>query len=265
MRLKLRSVPGFESFSAGVVLWIAFVIALAALVQGALGLGFPMVATPLIALVTDMRSAVILVLLPCVAAIVANIVKGGPLRPVLAEFWMMPFYAFAGAVVGTRLFIAFPAFPFAVLLALVILVYLNLDRLGKTEWPLIRRHKILFGALFGVVAGVSEGTANAAAPPLVVYYLALGLTPVSLVQALNICFITGKATQFTTLASSGGVSLAQWLVTLPLAAVAGVSVLYGIRIRSRVAAATYRRWLRYALFAVALILLAQYAYTKLAN
>lgn len=102
--------PGFESFSVGVVLWIVMVIAFAALVQGALGLGFPMVATPLIALVTDIRSAVILVLLPCVAAIVANVTKGNQLRPVLAEFWVMPLYALADAVIGTRLFIAFPAF-----------------------------------------------------------------------------------------------------------------------------------------------------------
>jgi len=257
--------PGFESFSLGVIVWIAVVIALSALVQGALGLGFPMVATPLIALVTDMRSAVILVLLPCVATIVANIVKGGPLKPVFSEFWMMPFYALTGAVIGTWLFITFPAFPYAVLLAAVILIYLNLDRLGRTDWPLIRQHKVLFGALFGVIAGMSEGTANAAAPPLVIYYLALGLTPVTLVQALNICFITGKATQLATLASGGGVSPVQWLVTLPLAAVAGVCVFYGIHIRSRLAAATYRLWLRYGLFAVALVLLAQYVYSKWAG
>lgn len=254
--------PGFESFSVGVVLWIVLVIALAALVQGALGLGFPMVATPLIAMVTDMRSAVILVLLPCVVAVVANIVKGGPLRPVLARFWMMPLYAFTGAAIGTRLFIAFPEFPFAVLLAVMILVYLNLDRLGRTEWPAIPRHGMLFGALFGITAGITEGTANAAAPPLVIYYLALGLAPATLVQALNICFLTGKVTQFFTLASGGGVTPAQWLITLPLAAVAGIGVISGIRIRNRVDAATYRRWLRYALFAVALILLAQYAYAS---
>jgi len=253
-------VPGFETFSAGVVLWIVIVIAIAAWVQGALGLGFPMVATPLIALVTDMKSAIVLVLLPCVAAIIANIVKGGPLRPVLADFWMMPFYSLTGAVIGTRLFIVFPGFPFAVLLAVVLLTYLNLDRLGRTDWPVIRRHKVLFGMLFGVIAGISEGTANAAAPPLIVYYLALGLTPVSLVQALNICFITGKTTQFATLAAGGGISLAQWLATLPLAAISGISVLYGIRTRSRIPTATYRYWLRYALFAIALVLLGQYAY-----
>jgi uncharacterized membrane protein YfcA len=252
--------PGFESMSAGVVLWVICVIALAGLMQGALGLGFPLVATPLIALVTDMRSAVILVLLPCIAAIVTGMVMGGPLRPVLARFWMMPIYMFIGAAIGTRLFIAYPDVPYALLLAAVILIYLNLDRLGKTDWPLLRRYDKTFALVFGLLAGASEGTANVAAPPLVIYYLAAGVSPLSLAQALNICFLAGKTTQFTTLAWFGGVSLAQWIVTLPLAVVGTFTAVRGVRIRSRIDATTYRLWLKRALFAMALILLAQYAY-----
>lgn len=255
--------PGFEAFSLGVLLWIVAVIALAGLVQGALGLGFPIVATPLLALVTDMRSAVILVLLPCLAAVIANVIKGGALKEVLAEFWMMPVYMLIGAALGTRLFIVAPQFPYSLLLATMIFVYLNLDRVGRTEWPLMRRHKKWFGALFGVIAGASEGTANVAAPPLVIYYLGLGMTPVALVQALNICFLTGKTTQFVTLATTGGVGFAQWFATLPLALVATATVLYGVRVRSRINAAAYRSWLKGALFVIAFILLAQYAYAHL--
>lgn len=255
--------PGFESLSAGVVLWVVLVIALAGLVQGALGLGFPLVATPLIALVTDMRSAVILVLLPCLATVITGMITGGPLKPALARFWAMPIYMLVGAAIGTRLFIAYPGVPYALLLAVIILVYLNLDRLGKTDWPLMRRHDRLFAALFGVLAGASEGTANVAAPPLVIYYLAVGVTPLALVQALNICFFAGKTTQFATLAWAGGVGFTQWAVTLPLAAVATYTALRGVHIRSRIDAATYRKWLKRALFAMALILLAQYAYNTL--
>lgn len=254
--------PGFESLSIGVLLWIVAVMALAGFVQGALGLGFPIVATPLIALTTDMRSAVILVLLPCLATITANIVKSGSLRAVLAEFWMMPFFMLIGAAIGTQLFIAAPQFPYSLLLAAMMLVYLNLDRFGRTDWPVIRQRKKLFGALFGVAAGLSEGTANVAAPPLIIYYLGLGLTPAALVQALNICFFMGKTTQFATLASAGGVSVTQWLITLPLAVVATITVFHGVRVRNRIDAATYRQWLRRALFVMAVILVGQYAHAK---
>jgi hypothetical protein len=256
--------PGFESLSGGVVLWVFLVIALAGTVQGALGLGFPIVATPLIAAVTDMRTAVIVVLLPCLACVATNIAKTASLRAALAEFWAMPFYMIAGAAVGTRIFIAFPQLPYTLLLAGMILFYLNLERLGRTDWPLLRTHRGMFGLLFGVLAGTAEGTANIAAPPLVIYYLALGLTPAMLVQGLNICFFAGKATQFATLATAGGVEPAQWIATLPLTVVACATAIYGIRIRDRIDAATYRTWLKRALFVMAVILCAQFLYAALA-
>ncbi len=257
--------PGFESFSPALVVWVVAVVALSGLVHGGLGLGFPIVATPLIALATDMRSAIILVLLPCIAVVAASIIKGDGLRAVLGEFWPMPIFMFVGASIGTRLFIAFPGAPFTLLLAILIIVYLNLDRLEKTEWPLVKRHRRWFGAVFGLVAGVCEGSANASAPPLVIYYMALALPPTALVQALNICFITSKTTQFATLAAAGGVTATQWLSTLPLAVVSVTALLWGVRVRGNVDAATYRRWLKRALFAIALVLLAQYSFSSVSK
>ena len=252
--------PGFESLSPGILVWVFLVLVLAGLVQGALGLGFPIVATPLIAAVTDMRTAVILVLLPCLACVATNILRSGPVRPVLAEFWAMPLYVIVGSAIGTQLFIAVPQFPYALLLAGMILFYLNLERIGRTEWKPIRTHRLFFGMLFGVLAGASEGTANISAPPLVIYYLALGVTPAALVQGLNLCFLTGKATQFATLASAGGVEAIQWLATLPMAAAASLGTVAGVKIRNRIEAQTYRTWLKRALFVMALILLGQFAY-----
>ena len=252
--------PGFESLTPPLLAWIVAVVILAGVVQGALGLGFPTLATPLIAVVSDIRTAVIIVLLPCIATIVTGLVRSGFLRQALAEFWMMPAYMLIGAAVGTRIFIAFPEFPYALLLAALIVVYLNLDRLGGGDSKLLRAHRGPFGAVFGLVAGVTEGTANVAAPALVVYYLALGIQPAIMVQALNICFLTGKSTQFATLAYAGGVTMTQWAMTLPLAVIAAAGAVYGIRIRNRIDASTYRRWLRGALWVIAGILVAQYAY-----
>jgi uncharacterized membrane protein YfcA len=116
-----------------------------------------------------------------------------------------------------------------------------------------------------VLAGAVEGTANIAAPPLVIYYLALGVAPVTLVQGLNICFFAGKATQFVTLAAAGGVEIIQWMATLPLAVVACITAVLGIRIRSRIDAATYRIWLKRALFVIALLLLLQFMYRLAAH
>src|SRR5688572_1581390 len=113
--------PGFESLPLYLVIWIALVLAFAGMVQGALGVGFPMLATPLIAMVTDMRTAVILVLIPCVATTITNIVTAGPLGATLRRFWFMPLCMLAGAAIGAHVFVSHAAFPFALLLAGVIL------------------------------------------------------------------------------------------------------------------------------------------------
>jgi uncharacterized protein len=254
--------PGFESLSLEIVLWVVVVTAFSGFVQGALGLGYPMIATPLIALTADMRTAIILVLLPCLAAVTVNVIKSGSLREVLAEFWMMPVFMLVGAAIGTRLFIAAPWFPYSLLLAAMIIIYLNLDRLGRSEWPAMRKWKKSSAASFAVIAGMSEGTANVAAAPLLIYFLGIGLAPAAIVQGMNMCFLVGKSTQFVTLATYGGVAAAQWLGTLPLAAIATLTVISGIRVRNRLDAVTYRLWLRRALFVMAVILLAQYAYGR---
>jgi hypothetical protein len=54
-------------------------------------------------------------------------------------------------------------------------------------------------------------------------------------------------------------------MTLPLAVAAGAGAWYGVRVRGRIDAASYRRWVRGALFAIAGLLIGQYAYGFLAG
>ena len=251
---------GFETITLEVILWIVLAVTLSGFVQGTLGFGFPFLATPMVAMVTDMRTAIITILLPTLSTTVVTLFTCGSLKPVFKRFWLMPFYAFAGALAGTWIFVGAPNFPYQLLLAAIILVYLNLDRISRGDWPLIRRHERVFAPLAGAAAGLFEGTANVAAPPLIIYYLALGLGPALLVPALQICFFIGKTTQFTVLTLHGGVSMTQWVATLPLIICAITGVFAGARIRHRIDAETYRRWVKRALLVIAFALLAQYIY-----
>src|SRR5262245_11474255 len=97
-----------DGFSTGLALWIALVMVLAGLVQGTLGFGFPFIATPLIGLASDMRTAIIVVLLPTLATGIVALVASGPLKATVVRFWMMPLYQIVGAVIGTSLFVSAP-------------------------------------------------------------------------------------------------------------------------------------------------------------
>lgn len=250
---------GLESLSPWLIAYVALVIAIAGWIQGALGLGFPMIATPLIAAATNMQLAVVMVLIPCIATIVVSILRSPGFAGILRRFWWISVVALLGAAAGAKLFVLFPGFPYALLLAGVILFYLNLERLGLSQWPVMQRNERSFGLLFGFLGGLSESTANIAAPPLIIYYLGIGLQPLLLVSAMNISFFTGKTTQFATLASSGIATPEQWLLTLPLAVVATVASWHGSTVRSRIDGRAYRIWLRRMLLTMALILLAQVA------
>ena len=259
LSLALFVMPGFESLSVIVIVWIALVLAFAGAVQGTLGVGFPMVATPMIAAVTDMRTAVILIVLPCVATTFTNVVLTGQFLPTLRRFWFMPLCMLIGAAIGTWLFVAYPQFPFALLLAGVIVLYLYLDHLGRVEWAFVPRHRVAAGVGFALLAGLSEGAANVAAPPLLMYLFSLGVDRMVFVQVLNLCFTVGKPTQMAILTMEGGVTWMQWAITLPFAALATVATVYGIRVRERIDAQAYRRWLVRLLLVMALMLVMQYA------
>ena len=255
---------GFESISGGVAVWVIAVIVVAALIQGTLGFGFPFVATPLLAMMVDMRTAIIVVLLPTLATVTTMLFASGPLGPVLRRFWPMPVYSIFGALAGTAIFVAAPDFPYPMLLAGIILVYLNLDRFAQGAWPFAQRHERALAPLAGVAAGLFEGTANVAAPPLIIYYLALGLTPAVLVTALQLSFFVGKIAQFSVMTLQGGVTLAQWAATLPLAVGSVAGVLVGVRLRGRIHADAYRLWVKRALLVIALALIAQFVWRTIA-
>jgi len=235
------------------------VMALAGFVHGALGLGFPLVATPLLALFIDVKTAVVFALLPALTATGISVVKGGRPMEVIRKFWMLPVYMIAGSYLGARLFIAANPAPFLLLLALLILTYLNLQRLQGLTAHWIGIHPHMARAVFGLVAGGFESTANVSGPVLLIYFLSTSLPPLALVQALNLCFLAGKTTQGLALASAGAIPAAVWLSTLPFAAVGAGSVLLGIGVRSRIDAPTYRAWLRRALWVIVVLLVGQFA------
>jgi uncharacterized membrane protein YfcA len=244
---------------------LVFACLVAGFGHGALGFGFPVVATPIVALVIDIRSAIALLAPVTLALTVISALRGGPLIALVREFWFVPVATALGAWVGTRILLAAPPEPFVLILALVILLYLNVDRIGRGKSERVQRLRTAFGLGFGFVAGVFEAVANVAGPVLLIYFMLLGLAPLQMVQTLNLCFSLGKGTQTATWALSGEISAAAWLVIAALVVPTVGALLAGMRLRSRIDAQTYRRWLRGALWVMALLLLGQFSTRVLAS
>lgn len=249
--------PGFEDPTTAVTLLLVVITSAAGLVHGALGLGFPMIATPLVAMLTDVRSAVLIVLAPTLAINVVNILRGGHWARSIGRFWPLAAYAGVGSVAGSQLLVVSDPAPYKLLLAAMILLYLNVSRLGlPMGW--VRAHPQLASAVFGCLAGFLAGTVNVMVPVLIVFSLELGLAPVVMIQVFNFCFLSGKLAQAAVLAHAGVLTGPVITATLPLLAVAVASLLAGMALRDRVDPETYRRWLKRVLLAIALMLIAQF-------
>jgi len=258
----IRNMPGIDNLTLPAFMMLLGIMLSAGLVHGTLGLGFAVVATPLLALLTDVRSAILITLFPTLTVNIASMLAGGAWRHSLGRFWPLGIYVALGSVVGTKLLLVADPAPFKLLLAAIILVYLYVQRLApqrpQRPQPAKPRPAIAL-VLLGLTAGFLAGTVNVMVPMLILFFLNTGLAPTAMVQVFNLCFFAAKITQVGVFMLAGALEAQLVSATIPLAAAALLALLIGMALRARIEAATYRRWLRWVLPVIALLLLVQYA------
>ena len=247
-----------EDLSTLDIVLLGAILVLGGGVHGLLGFGFPLLATPLMAMVVDVRSAILILLIPTMSINIASIFEGGRGRLAVGRFWPLVVCVSAGSVIGTRLLIGTDPAPYKLLLAAVLLAYLVIQQRGL-RMPWIKNRPRAAMLVFGLAAGLLAGTVNAAVPALIVYALELGLPPLVTVQVFNFCFLVGKLSQAFTFGAAGLFTATVILNTIPAALLALAGLWAGARLRSRVDTDTYRGWLRRALFVIAILLVFQYA------
>jgi uncharacterized membrane protein YfcA len=236
---------------------IAAAIFVAGLSQGALGFGFPAISTPVLALMTDIKTAVLLNLLPNMTVNVISVIQGGNWRASLGVHWSVAVYALIGSFIGASVLIFAPQEPLRLLLAAIIFVYLYQKQIALLNWNALMRRPRLAQAGFGLTGGFFSGSVNNSLPPLLIYFMLLGVETIVMTQMLNLCFLGGKLVQAATLAGAGELSLRAAAANVPLTLVALAGMAVGQRVQRYLSVETYQKLLRKILFVVAFLLLAQ--------
>ncbi len=228
----------------------------AGLIHGTLGLGFPMVATPMLATMMDVRSAILITLLPTIAINIASIVNSKSSLASTKPFLPLVLFALLGSMLGASILAITDPAPFRIVLAGLILLYLwNRIRIPK-QW--LEENAMLAMAVFGIIAGISAGTTNVMVAVLIIYFMSLDTPRSTLVPALNSCFLVGKISQIIVLSIAGLVSISLLLETAPLAVAAVAALLLGQRLQPRIQVSTYQAILRKLLLLLAIILIYQF-------
>jgi len=233
------------------------------LVHGTLGLGFPMIATPLLSLTYDVRTAVILTLLPTIAVNLVSVVSAGNWRHSVARFWPLSCYALIGSIAGTLLIANHDPAPYKLVLACLILLYLAIQYRRFTINPLSSISPTLSMLVFGLLAGLAAGATNVMVPVLIIYSLSLGLSKNTMVQVFNMTFLAGKIAQTSVFAYKSLLDINWFLATLPMAALSLVALGIGIAIRDKIPAPLFTRIVKLLLVLMAFLLIAQYGISLL--
>ncbi len=246
-----------------IVLAVVPVVVFSGFVHGALGMGFPMVATPVIAVFLDVKLAILITLLPTAAVNIASIMSQRSGWSGLKRYQPLAAASLAGAVCGSMVLAIADAAPFKLLLAVLILVFLMTGQQGVWPERWFRLNSMWAMLLTGLLAGFAAGTTNVMVAVLIVYFLTLNVPRNEMVPAMNLCFLLGKLAQIVVFYWANLLSLSLALATAPLAVCAVVSLRVGQRAGAKLPQERYRHLLRVLLAVLATILLLQFGLSLL--
>ena len=219
--------------------------------------GFPIVATPLLAMVVDVKTAIALSIVPNIVMDALQVGRRSQnLWATARRVAVLLAFGFLGTVVGTGSLVVMPARLALAILALVVLGFVVLNVSGAS-FRVPARGEPWLSPPVGFAAGFLGGVTNVPGTLLVLYFHALGLSKQEFVRSVALCFMSYKIAQLVTVASYG-------LLTWPLlgASVAltivGIGAFWlGLRVQDALPERTFNRAVLVFLTLLGLSLLAR--------
>src|ERR1700674_1295866 len=89
-------------FAPAMIAALVVIVIVGAIAHGAIGFGFPLISTPLVALLIDIKTAVLITVVPNIAVNVISLVRGGNWRESIGKHWPMAIWVVLGTMIGTH-------------------------------------------------------------------------------------------------------------------------------------------------------------------
>ena len=228
----------------------------AAFVKGATGLGFPLIATPTVALLLDIRIAVTILILPNLLMDVTQVFRDGFPYPVVQRFKSMIGLTIIGVFLGTMVLVMLPLWALNLSLGIMVLVFV-ISNLLKFDFTISPAAEKILSPVFGFISGFLNGMTNAAGPTLAIYFYSLKLEKRNFVKSVATIFVITKATQLIAISTW---NLFNWnTITLSIQVVllTMLGFFAGLKTQDRVNQRTFNRGLLVLLTLVGVILIAR--------
>jgi uncharacterized protein len=237
-------------------LLVAVALLFAAYVKGASGMGFPLIATPTLALLLDIRTAITILIIPNLVMDITQVFRGGFPVAVLRRFGWFSLSTIIGVFLGTKVLITLPLWILNLCLGVMVLVFVvsNWLRFDFTVSPKLERALSLPA---GLISGFLNGMTNAAGPALAIYLYHLKLPKMEFIKSIATIFIITKLSQLAAISTWNLFNESTLLLSLGVSFFVLLGFYGGLKTQDHVNQQTFNRGLLVLLFIIGVTLMAR--------
>jgi uncharacterized membrane protein YfcA len=219
---------------------MAAVVLAAGFIKGAIGFGFPSLATPLLSLVVDVKTAVVVLILPNIVMDGIQFARRGAPLATVRRFGTLLLSGGVGIVLGTRVLTLLSPRTATLILGVFVLLFVALSVTGLA--PKIPPHwEPWLSPPAGFAACVIGGVTNSPATALVLYFHGIGLAKHDFISSIAFTFFFYKLVQLGAVTWYGLLPWSLLGVSVALTAVALAGFAVGLRVQDRMDQRSFNR------------------------
>jgi len=221
-------------------LWALLAVFVAGTVKGTAGLGFPTLATPLLSLAVDVKTAVVLLILPNIVMDGIQFARRGAPTATIRRLAPLLVAGGIGTILGTRILVELPTRAVLLLLGAFVIAFVALNA-TRFSPRLPAAWEPWAGPVAGFVAGVVGGITNVPGTPLAMYFFALGMSKADFLASTAFTFLIYKVVQIGAVAWYGMLTRALAASSLALTGIALAGFVAGLWIQDRLDQRAFNR------------------------
>lgn len=244
--------------SATLVLTIVAASALGAGVKGVTGMGYPLIAVPLISLVGGVEDAVVAIALPNLVANIALCWHSRSGRSESRDLARLSAWGVLGAVIGTVALVNLPDEPLYLAIAATIVGFVvQFIRHPELRLPVDVARR--WSPATGTVIGIAQGATGISGPVVGAWFHGYRLSRDAYVYSITLLFGVTGAVQLAILLGQGAMTTDRAWGALAAAVPAAVFLALGVRLRRRLAGPAFDKTVLAVLVLSAVSLVVQVA------
>jgi hypothetical protein len=238
---------------------LAFV--LGGTVKGALGVGLPLVAMPLLSLWISPAQAIALLIAPVLISNLWQSVEGGRWRTTLRRFKWLILAQMLATVATVRMTLSLSTNQLNVMVALAILLAVTLMAFKPTLRVTPKKEGVV-GIGIGLFSGLMGGVSSLMGPVVITYLVSLKLDRDTFVGSISIIYLTGALPLYVAMFAFHRIGLLEFGLSVLALAPMGVGLWLGKALRQRLNEQVFQRILLVFLTVLSVTLLVKSAWPQ---